>query len=83
MHAAQDTGSGRSACVGTNHLRDSIVSMQSSALTSWPSINIPAVATFSALFARLDPDPRVRGKQFEHFCKWFLANDPTCKNTNP
>jgi hypothetical protein len=56
---------------------------KSSALTSWPSINIPAVATFSALFARLDPDPRVRGKQFEHFCKWFLANDPTCKNTNP
>jgi superfamily II DNA or RNA helicase len=40
-----------------------------------------AVATFSELFARLDPDPRVRGKQFEHVCKWFLTNDPTYKNT--
>jgi hypothetical protein len=39
------------------------------------------VATFSDLFARLDPDPRVRGKQFEHVCKWFLTNDPTYKNT--
>ena len=39
------------------------------------------MATFSDLFARLDPDPRVRGKQFEHVCKWFLANDPTYKNT--
>jgi predicted helicase len=39
------------------------------------------VATFSDLFARLDPDPRVRGKQFEHVCKWFLANDPMYKTT--
>jgi predicted helicase len=39
------------------------------------------VATFSDLFAQLDADPRVRGKQFEHVCKWFLANDPTYKNT--
>jgi predicted helicase len=39
------------------------------------------VGTFNDLFARLDPDPRVRGKQFEHVCKWFLANDPTYKNT--
>jgi superfamily II DNA or RNA helicase len=39
------------------------------------------VATFSDLFSRLDPDPRVRGKQFEHVCKWFLTNDPTYKNT--
>ena len=31
---------------------------------------------FSDLFARLDPDSRVRGKQFEHVCKWFLTNDP-------
>jgi superfamily II DNA or RNA helicase len=37
------------------------------------------VATFSDLFARLDPDPRVRGKQFEHLCKWFLTNDPLYK----
>ncbi len=39
------------------------------------------MATFSDLFARLDPDPRVRGKQFEHVCKWFLTNDPTYKDT--
>ncbi|CPR10900.1 helicase-associated [Mycobacterium bohemicum DSM 44277] len=39
------------------------------------------MATFSDLFARLDPDARVRGKQFEHVCKWFLINDPTYKNT--
>ncbi len=37
------------------------------------------MATFSDLFARLDPDPRVRGKQFEHVCKWFLTNDPLYK----
>jgi hypothetical protein len=24
---------------------------------------------FSTLFANLDPDPRVRGKQFEHICR--------------
>ena len=41
---------------------------------------LPAVATFSDLFARLDADPRVRGKQFEHICKWFLTNHPTYKN---
>jgi predicted helicase len=39
------------------------------------------VGGFSDLFARLDLDPRVRGKQFEHVCKWFLTNDPTYKNT--
>jgi predicted helicase len=39
------------------------------------------VATFSDLFARLDPDPRVRGKQFELVSKWFLTNDPTYKST--
>ena len=40
------------------------------------------MATFNDLLARLDPDPdpRVRGKQFEHVCKWFLTNDPTYKN---
>jgi superfamily II DNA or RNA helicase len=38
------------------------------------------VATFSDLFARLDPDPRLRGKQFEHVCKWFLTNDPMYKH---
>ena len=39
------------------------------------------MGAFSDLFARLDPDPRVRGTQFEHVCKWFLTNDPTYKNT--
>ena len=38
------------------------------------------MATFSDLFASLDPDPRVRGKQFEHVCKWFLTNDPMYKS---
>jgi superfamily II DNA or RNA helicase len=38
------------------------------------------VATFSDLFARLDPDPRVRGKQFERVCQWFLTNDPVYKH---
>jgi superfamily II DNA or RNA helicase len=36
---------------------------------------------FLDLFARLDRDPRVRGKQFEHVCKWFLTNDPTYRST--
>jgi predicted helicase len=39
------------------------------------------VGAFNDLFARLDPDPRVRGKQFEHVCKWFLTNDPMYKTT--
>ena len=38
------------------------------------------MATFSDLFARFDPHPRVRGKQFEHICKWFLTNDPVYKH---
>jgi len=38
------------------------------------------VGAFSDLFSRLDPDPRVRGEQFEHVCKWFLANDPMYKH---
>jgi len=32
---------------------------------------ISLVATFSDLFARLDPDPRVGRKQFERVCNWF------------
>ncbi|MET4432085.1 Helicase associated domain protein [Mycolicibacterium sp. 624] len=36
---------------------------------------------FLELLARLDTNPAVRGKQFEHVCKWFLANDPTYKST--
>ena len=37
------------------------------------------MTTFIDLFARLDPDPWVRGKQFEHVCEWFLTNDPLYK----
>ena len=39
------------------------------------------MGAFFDLLARLDPDPRLRGKQFEHVCKWFLTNDPTYKST--
>jgi predicted helicase len=38
------------------------------------------VGTFSELFSRLDADDRVKGKQFEHICKWFLTNDPLYKS---
>jgi superfamily II DNA or RNA helicase len=31
---------------------------------------------FSNFYASLDPDPLKRGKQFEHFVKWFLKADP-------
>jgi predicted helicase len=34
------------------------------------------VATFLELYQSLDVDPLKRGKQFEHFAKWFLKNDP-------
>ncbi|MFC8316370.1 Helicase associated domain protein [Gordonia sp. NPDC057258] len=34
---------------------------------------------FLDLFNRLDSDPRVRGRQFEYLCQWFLTNDPTYK----
>ncbi|WP_349269278.1 hypothetical protein MPNTM1_04899 [Mycolicibacterium parafortuitum] len=39
------------------------------------------MGTFADLFGRLDPDPRIRGKQFERICQWFLANDPTYSAT--
>jgi superfamily II DNA or RNA helicase len=39
------------------------------------------MATFSDMFVRFDPDLRVRGRQFEHVCKWFLTNDPMYKST--
>jgi superfamily II DNA or RNA helicase/Fe2+ transport system protein FeoA len=32
--------------------------------------------SFSGFLAALHPDIRMRGKQFEHFVKWFLKNDP-------
>ena len=31
---------------------------------------------FSDFYQSLDPDPLKRGKQFEHFVKWFLKADP-------
>jgi predicted helicase len=34
------------------------------------------MATFSDFLATFDRDPGKRGKQFEHFVKWFLTNDP-------
>ena len=33
-------------------------------------------AQFSDFYNSLDPDPLKRGKQFEHFVKWFLKADP-------
>jgi superfamily II DNA or RNA helicase len=32
--------------------------------------------SFSNFLASLHPDTRIRGRQFEHFVKWFLGNDP-------
>jgi predicted helicase len=34
------------------------------------------MATFSDFLSTFDSDPGKRGRQFEHFVKWFLANDP-------
>jgi superfamily II DNA or RNA helicase len=31
---------------------------------------------FSDFYRSLDPDPGIRGRQFEHFVKWFLTADP-------
>ena len=31
---------------------------------------------FSDFYQSLDADPAKRGKQFEHFVKWFLKADP-------
>jgi hypothetical protein len=33
-------------------------------------------AQFPDFYQSLDPDPLKRGKQFEHFVKWFLKTDP-------
>lgn len=33
-------------------------------------------STFSSFYNSLDADPAKRGKQFEHFVKWFLKADP-------
>ncbi len=34
------------------------------------------MAAFGDLFERLDSDANVRGRQFEHICKWILLHDP-------
>ena len=34
------------------------------------------MASFSDFLATFDPDRGKRGRQFEHFVKWFLKNDP-------
>ncbi len=34
------------------------------------------MADLTGLLSNLAPDPVVRGKQFEHICKWFLTNNP-------
>jgi superfamily II DNA or RNA helicase len=34
------------------------------------------MASFSDFLATLDPDDGKRGRQFEHFVKWFLKKDP-------
>ena len=34
------------------------------------------MATFSEFLSSFDPTAGKRGKQFEHFIKWFLKNDP-------
>ena len=34
------------------------------------------MATLSELLANLDPNNYVRGRQFEHICKWYLENEP-------
>lgn len=39
------------------------------------------VGTFRNLLTSLDPDPKVRGKQFERVSKWFLENDPYYRDT--
>ncbi|WP_196249574.1 restriction endonuclease, partial [Rhodococcoides fascians] len=35
---------------------------------------------FTDLLAACSADPRVRGRQFEDLCMWFLANDPQYRN---
>jgi predicted helicase len=34
------------------------------------------MASFEHFLATFDPGARKRGRQFEHFVKWFLKNDP-------
>ena len=34
------------------------------------------MGSFAHLLSRLDADPRLRGREFEHICAWYLANEP-------
>ena len=34
------------------------------------------MATFDEFYSSLDSDPRIRGKHFKKFVKWFFKNDP-------
>ena len=38
------------------------------------------MATLPALLSRLDTDERVRGRQWERICSWFLAHDPAYRS---
>jgi len=31
---------------------------------------------FATFLETFDPDPKTRGTQWEHVCKWFLETDP-------
>ena len=37
------------------------------------------MATIQHLLGNLDASPQVRGKQFEHICKWFLETSPSTR----
>lgn len=39
-------------------------------------IDLQMATPFSDFYNSLDPDPLKRGKQFEHFVRWFLKADP-------
>ena len=34
------------------------------------------MATLLALLGRLDPDERIRGRQWERLCAWYPTHDP-------
>ena len=35
-----------------------------------------AASRFATFLETFDPDPKTRGTQWEHVCKWFLETDP-------
>ena len=42
-------------------------------------MSLVGVGSFAQFLASFDPDPHVRGKQFEKAVKWLLLNDPKHK----